>query len=172
LNDFTAQALIERKKRNWPETCTPAADLMIRLYRVRDIIHATSRRRVKREFGLTQAEYEVIVTLRTVEPPYCLTPTQLHRSFLITPGGVTKVLNNLQARGLITRSRLTADGRSRSVKLTPKGIALAEKMLPQVLEDYRQLLSAGLGAAEMRQLSKLLGAALKVLEAPTAKRKK
>lgn len=171
MNEFSAEALIARKRETWPETSTPLAEMMIRLYRVRDIIYENSRRRVKRDFGLTRAEFEVVVTLRTVPPPHRLTPTQLQKSLLITPGGISKVLNNLEARGLISRSRDTGDGRSRSVRLTAEGVALAETMLPKVIEDYRQQLSAGLDASQMRELSKLLRAALKGLEPPARKRR-
>ena len=166
MPEISAEDVILRKRKNWPETCTPIADLMIRLYRVRDLVYEYSRRHVKQEFGLTRAEFEVVVTMRTVEAPYRLTPTQLQKALLITPGGITKVLHNLERRGLITRSRDSSDGRTRAVKLTPKGIELAEAVLPMVLEDCKQQLSLGLDAAQMRELSKLLRAALKGLEGP------
>jgi DNA-binding MarR family transcriptional regulator len=163
-NEFSAEALIQRKKSTWPEASAPISDLMIRLYRVRDIIYDTSRRRVKREFHLTPAEYEVIVTLRTVAPPYRLTPTQLRKSLLISPGGITKVLNNLEERNLIARGRDSGDGRSRTVKLTAKGVELAETAVQDVFDNYREQFAAGLDAEQTRELNKLLRALLKALE--------
>ncbi len=168
LNDFSAETLIERKRDTWPETSTPSVDAVIRLFRVRDIIYEESRQRVKKEFGLTRAEFEVIVTLRTVHPPYQLTPTQLQKSLLITPGGMTKVLHNLESRKLISRSRDTGDGRSLSVRLTQKGVALAEKVLPLVIEGYAEQLSEGLTVKQIEQLSSLLKRLLAALEPRSA----
>ena len=141
-------------------------DAVIRLFRVRDIIYEESRRRIKQEYGLTRAEFEVIVTLRTVHPPYQLTPTQLQKSLLITPGGMTKVLHNLEDRKLISRSKDTVDGRSHTVRLTAAGVSLAERVLPYVIDGYAEQLTAGLTDKQVDQLSSLLKRLLAKLEPP------
>ncbi|MBT3989856.1 MAG: MarR family transcriptional regulator [Rhodospirillaceae bacterium] len=160
----TAEDLIERKKVNWPAGSSPIGGLVIRLFRIRDIIYENSRIKVKREFDLTPAEFEVIATLRTLEPPFKLTPTELREATLITPGGITKVLNNLETRNLISRHKSANDKRSMSVKLTKKGITLAEKVLPAVLEDYGQQLSKGLNKKQIDETAILLKSLLRALE--------
>lgn len=162
--NYTAEALIARKRHNWPEASTPVGDLVVRLFRARDMIYEHSRARVKAEFGLTPAEFEVLVTLRTVEPPYRLMPTRLRRSLLITPGGITKVLKSLEARGLIARTRNEKDGRSRSVMLTRSGVRLAEKVLPMALAQYESQINKALSAQDVAQMSDLLRVLLLALE--------
>ncbi|HIL95017.1 MAG TPA: MarR family transcriptional regulator, partial [Pseudomonadales bacterium] len=116
------------------------------------------------EFNLTPAEFEVIATLRTLEPPYRLTPTDLRQALLITPGGITKVLNNLETRKLISRHKNNNDGRSTAVQLTKTGIELAEKVLPTVLDDYAEQLKKGLNKNELDQTAMLLKSLLRALE--------
>lgn len=162
--DYSAEGLIARKKRTWPETGMPVADLVVRLFRLRDLIHESSRARAKKAFNLTPAEFEVLVTLRTMAPPHQLTPTKLRKSMLITPGGLTKVIRNLESRGLVVRSQSRSDRRSWLTKLTPAGRKLAESALPLVLNDYEEQISKGLDASQMKQLSELLKRALHGLE--------
>lgn len=162
--DYTAEGLIKRKRSTWPEAITQAGDLVVRLFRLRDLIHHSSRREVKQRFGLTPAEFEVIVTLRTLPPPYALRPTELRRSMLITPGGLTKVMRNLEEAGLVTRRPSGRDGRSWLLELTEKGISLAQRVLPVALENYARHIDRGLTAKEVRQLARLLEKALTSLE--------
>jgi DNA-binding MarR family transcriptional regulator len=160
----TAEDLIVRKKKNWPAASSPIGGIVIRLFRVRDIIYEQSRVKVKTEFNLTPAEFEVIATLRTLEAPYRMTPTDLRLALLITPGGITKVLNNLESRKLISRHKSADDGRSTAVQLTKSGIRLAEKVLPRVLDDYTDLLTQGLNKEEIVEMALLLKSMLKALE--------
>lgn len=164
LPNHTAEGLIDRKKATWPEASDPYADLVIRLFRIRDIVYENSRKKVKRNFKLTPAEFEVIATLRTLEPPYRLTPTELRKALLITPGGITKVLRNLESRRLISRRQSVNDGRSSVVQLTKQGIGLAESALPSVIEDYKEQISFGLDNTEMADVSDILQRLLGALE--------
>jgi|AP95_1055475.scaffolds.fasta_scaffold32507_2 DNA-binding MarR family transcriptional regulator len=160
----TAEDLIERKKKNWPAASSPLGGIVIRLFRIRDIIYDHSRVKVKTEFNLTPAEFEVIATLRTLEAPYRLTPTDLRQALLITPGGITKVLNNLETRKLLSRHKNDNDGRSKAVQLTKAGINLAEKVLPAVMEGYAELLKKGLNKQQLGQTADLLKSLLRALE--------
>ena len=166
--DYSAEGLIARKKRTWPETSTRVADLVVRLFRLRDLIYDSSRARAKAAFNLTAAEFEALVTLRTMAPPHELTPTMLRKSMLITPGGLTKVIRNLEASGLVVRRKSPVDGRSWLTRLTPVGKRLAESALPLVLDDYEAQISKGLAAEELEHLSSLLERALRGMEADTA----
>lgn len=164
--DYSAEALIRRKRSTWPEASNIDADLVVRLFRLRDLIHHESRKAVKEKFGLTPAEFEVIVTLRTIPPPYAITPTELRQSMLITPGGLTKVMNNLADRGLVERRPSKADRRSWLLQLTGSGIAMAETALPHALDVYARQIGAGLSRSDITVLSRLLEKALQALEGP------
>jgi DNA-binding MarR family transcriptional regulator len=93
-----------------------------------------------------------------------MTPTNLRQALLITPGGITKVINNLGERNLITRHKSEEDGRSTSVQLTDLGIQLAEQVLPAVTQEYVALLTKGLDKNQIGEMAILLKSMLKALE--------
>uniref|UniRef100_UPI001F244674 MarR family transcriptional regulator n=1 Tax=Cronobacter sakazakii TaxID=28141 RepID=UPI001F244674 len=53
--------------------------------------------------------------------PYCLSPTQLYTSLLVTSGAMTNRLNHLEEQGLIKRIADPDDKRSTLVSLTASG---------------------------------------------------
>jgi DNA-binding MarR family transcriptional regulator len=56
--------------------------------------------------GLSPSELDVLVTLRRSAAPWVLTPSEIQRALLITSGGLTKILQQLEGRGLVTRLTL------------------------------------------------------------------
>ena len=76
-------------------------------------------------WGLTRADYGVLITLRSAGEPYALRPTELKARLLMTSGGVTGVLNRLEKSGLVQRQPNPNDGRSSWVRLTRKGVESA-----------------------------------------------
>jgi DNA-binding MarR family transcriptional regulator len=151
------------RSEHWPEAVTPIAHLMMRVYRFGGLVQASSMKRAG-TYGLSPAEFEVLVTLRGVARPHKLMPTELYGAVLMSSGGLTKVLQGLERRGLITRAEGKVDRRSKPVRLTAKGRALAERAMSDVLETSRRLIRSGLSEAEIEWLTKLLRKVLNVLE--------
>ena len=148
---------------HWPEAVTPIAHLMMRVYRLGGLIHANSMT-LAGAHGLSSAEFEVLVTLRGIPAPNELMPTDLYGAVLMSSGGLTKVLHGLERRGLITRAEGKADRRSKPVRLTAKGRALAERAMSNVLESSRKLIMSGLSEPEVERMTKLLHKLLTALE--------
>ena len=96
--------------------------------------------------------------------PYVLTPTELQRSVLITSGGLTKLLYQLEARGLVSRSVQAQDKRSKLVHLTSKGKKLVERAVAEVMQVESQWIEQALSEKELEQLKKLLGKTAKAVE--------
>jgi len=68
---------------------------------------------------------------------------------------ITRLLDRLEARGLVTRSRERLDRRVITVRITEKGLKLLEKLDQPILElHWRQL--RHLGARRLRSLMSLL----------------
>src|SRR4051794_27257585 len=74
---------------------------------------------------------EGLAPVRRSGPAFRLTPTELSRALMVTSGGMTKRLAALGERGLIRREPDPADGRSRTVTLTPDGRRLVDEILPE-----------------------------------------
>jgi len=162
---LTADAIMRIRATHWPQGVTPIAQLMVRVHRFSNLIHENVRRETA-ALGLAFTEFEVLVTLRSAAPPHELNPTDLYGALLISSGGLTKVLRGLEQRKLITRAR-GADGRVKPVRLTPKGRALAERVLKNVVRSDGALIAGALSAREIEEMTGMLRKVLGVLEAET-----
>ncbi len=73
------------------------------------------------EHGLTEGDFDVLATLRRSGAPYERSAGELAEHTMITTGGMTKRLDRLEERGLITRRASQTDARGRIVALTLAG---------------------------------------------------
>ncbi|WP_193748307.1 MarR family winged helix-turn-helix transcriptional regulator [Leisingera sp. ANG-M1] len=134
---YPVQDLLDRIGAHWPEASFTQSRMAIALIRVGELIRARTDQ-VLTEFNLTPAAFEVLVTLRASAPPRQMTPTELYRSALLTSGGMTKVLIELERRGAVERLPNPEDGRSRIVRMTQAGQVLAEQVMAKVGEVDRR----------------------------------
>lgn len=160
---ITIEQMLVRIQKNWPETATPETAVILGLIRLNDIVSEQTGKMMA-QFDLTPAAFEVLVTLRALAPPRQLSPTELYRSILITSGGMTKVLKQLENQGAIERIVDDKDKRSSLVKLTKAGTELAEKSADAVTKAERKLFSQSLSAKDVKDLGEILRHALKRLE--------
>ncbi|UUU19630.1 MarR family winged helix-turn-helix transcriptional regulator [Streptomyces sp. DSM 40750] len=109
-----------------PEVVFPSSELSKRIMFLSAALDRVTRRDLT-ELGLTVAEFDVLVTLRRAGEPYRMKPNQLARSLMLSTGGTTNVTHRLVARGAVEREGDPADARSTWIRLTPDGIALAER---------------------------------------------
>ena len=107
------------------------------------------------EHGLQPGEFDVLATLRRSGAPYSLMPTALYEAAMLSSGGMTNRIDRLEAAGLIERQKHPTDRRGVLVALTPKGLALIDKLVLLHVENERAMLSP-LSADEQRQLDALL----------------
>jgi DNA-binding MarR family transcriptional regulator len=115
------------------------------------------------EFGLNQSQFGVLAALRRAGPPFCLSPTELYNSLLISSGAMTNRLERLEPAGYIRRIPDPDDGRSMLVALTPAGKRLIERVLGPHYDNGRGMLSP-LTEEEREQLAGLLRRLLHELE--------
>lgn len=93
-------------------------------------------------FGITRWEFDLLATLRRSGAPYCLAPTTLFSSLMITSGTMTRQLQQLEARGLISREHNAKDARSMLVLLTQKGLDLIDRALEAHVKNEHNILAA------------------------------
>ncbi|RQW96603.1 MarR family winged helix-turn-helix transcriptional regulator [Micromonospora inaquosa] len=106
---------------------------------------------------LGNGDFDVLAALRREGEPYTLTAGQLSQRMLVTTGAVTKRVDRLIARGLVSRSVSTADARGRVVGLTPAGVALTDRLIEEHLANEATILR-GLTDSDRRALERLLAA--------------
>jgi DNA-binding MarR family transcriptional regulator len=68
---------------------------------------------------------------------------------------MAEVVARLSARGLITTARDSHDGRRKTIRLTPKGVATLQHLIPRTHEMTRRLVGA-LDAKEREDMLRLL----------------
>ncbi|MBS0297432.1 MAG: MarR family transcriptional regulator [Proteobacteria bacterium] len=105
--------------------------------------------------GLDRGEFDVLGTLVRSGGDDGLTPTDLYTELMISSGGLTHRLNQLEKAGLIVREKSAEDGRSWRVRPTPKGRKLAVEAYGADLAAEARLLE-GLGATDRAKLETLL----------------
>ncbi|WP_041362430.1 MarR family winged helix-turn-helix transcriptional regulator [Methylovorus sp. MP688] len=115
------------------------------------------------QFGMTSWEFDVLATLRRSGKPYCLAPTALYSSLMVTSGTMTNRLQRLEENGLIERVKSTQDARSTLVKLTSQGINIIDKAVEAHIATEKAILSS-LPPSSLKQLDQHLATLLKMLE--------
>jgi DNA-binding MarR family transcriptional regulator len=120
-----------------------------------------ARRAACAAHGLEPWEFDVLSALRRQGPPYQLSPGALLHATLVTSGTMTNRIDRLAEAGLVSRHRDTHDKRGVQVRLTGRGLAVADAALDDLLRRERALLN-GLDQAEQLALAQ----SLRVLLAP------
>jgi MarR family transcriptional regulator, 2-MHQ and catechol-resistance regulon repressor len=114
-------------------------------------------------YGLSLAEADVLTTIARA-PEGQLNCSEIAEKTLITKGGITKVLDRLEARGLVKRIPSRDDRRSISIQLSSKGIEFWHRFFPEVARSARQVFEKAFRPEQMKQFSKLLALLLRSLE--------
>src|SRR5262245_5896561 len=105
------------------------------------------------QHGLTDAQWKPLWMLKVGR---ATTAIELAREMDIDAGAVTRMLDRLEAKGLIERVRSEADRRVVHLRLTAAGEGVAKKV-PFVLASVNNDFLRGFGEAEWKQLRRLLG---------------
>jgi DNA-binding MarR family transcriptional regulator len=104
---------------------------------------------------LNIGEFDVLAALRRIGEPHVMTPTQLARTLMLSPAGMTNRLDRLEQAGSIVRRADPGDRRSSLVVLTETGRELVDRAVTDHVRNEGQLL-APLTAGEQAALDKAL----------------
>ncbi len=96
--------------------------------------------------------YEVLLLLEDA-PGRRLRMSDLSRSVLLSPSGVTRLVDRLEREGLVTRERCPEDGRGYNAVLTEPGEVRLQRARATHLAGVRRLFLDKLGDADLLQLA-------------------
>jgi MarR family transcriptional regulator, 2-MHQ and catechol-resistance regulon repressor len=102
--------------------------------------------------GLTVTQFGVLEAILHKGP---LSQRELSQKVLTSPGNMTDLVDKLEARGLVRRTRQKLDRRAVQVELTTAGRAVIEPLFTAHAADIAQAM-APLNGDELRQLGGLL----------------
>lgn len=152
---LSIEETLDKMRSCWHGDHLAVAETIKRLFRARELFFSDAKI-VMEQFNLNVGEFDALASLRLQGLPYEQTPSNICQVNLVSSGGLTKVLNNLEKTGLISRRQCADDQRSRLVKLTDKGKKLIEEALEIVLDRHEKQLSDALSREERDMLNKLL----------------
>lgn len=103
-------------------------------------------------YGLSQGEFAILEALYHKGP---LLLGEVQRKILVSSGGVTYLVDRLEAEGLVVRRESETDRRARYAMLTRKGEQFMKKIFPGHAAALERAM-AGLSTAEQKQAVDLL----------------
>ncbi len=101
---------------------------------------------------LTFSQWVVLMSLRDKSAGTC---ADIARNMNHDTGAVTRLVDQLEKRGLVARRRSTADRRVVHLKLLPAGKAMAKALTPRIVDLWNRVL-ADFSHAEAASLLSLL----------------
>jgi DNA-binding MarR family transcriptional regulator len=159
--------LIAEWAKELPALDTDAIALIGRLMRASRLLQLEVERSLD-TFNLTINEFNTLNALRRAGHPHRLSPKDVGVSLLFSSGGLTKLLERLEGRGLVAREPNPDDGRGVLVLLTPAGKRLQEEAMAAHQANEEELLTP-LTRAQRERLNSILRDLLIAFEASTGR---
>ncbi|MEZ4588168.1 MAG: MarR family transcriptional regulator [Gemmatimonadales bacterium] len=128
-------------------------EALVGLMKTTDMLHRYTTRILDPE-GITAQQYNVLRILRGAGPEGLPTLEITTRMIEQAPG-ITRLIDRLEAKRLVSRERCPTDRRQVTCRITEKGLALLTRLDP-VVDEADDTLMASLTVKERGQLVKLL----------------
>ena len=141
------------ENKRWREAC-PEEAAFLELLRTTDML-SRGPAQVLRSEDLSATQYNVLRILRGALKG--LACGEIARRMITRDPDITRLLDRLEKRGLISRCRETKDRRTVLARITPEGLNLLARLDKPVQEAHRKQLG-GLGRERLRALTDLLRA--------------
>ena len=133
-------------------TC-PEEDAFLDLLRTCDLLSRAPAKLLKAE-DLSSTQYNVLRILRGT--PEGLPCGEIASRMITRDPDITRLLDRLEKRGLISRCRETKDRRMVMVRITAQGLKILANLDEPVRESHRRQLGH-LGKGRLQELAELLG---------------
>lgn len=150
-------------------TDEPVDDRRLALWEAFLTTHAAVVRRLadelERQRDLPLSWYEVLLYLNRA-PERRMRMGELSGSLLLTPSGLTRLIDRMEAAGLVRRDRCPSDRRGAYAALTPAGRARLEDAAPVHLRGIDRHFARHLGDRDVAVLERALRKVREALEQP------
>ena len=138
------------------ETQTQALDAWVRLLRGHSAAVRELNAQLTADWGLTINDYEALLLLAHAEGER-LRRTDLVQNLQLTASGVTRLLDGLEAAGLVKKAHCESDARVTYAVLTEAGRTKLKDASCSHVAAIRELFEARYSDAELQTLADLLG---------------
>jgi DNA-binding MarR family transcriptional regulator len=116
--------------------------------------HITSAldRDLRAEHDLSFSEYDVLLRLARA-PGRALRMTQLAERVLLSPSGLTRLVDRLVAKGLVARERDSADARGALARLSDDGMSRLRNAARTHIHGIREQFTGRLSDVQLRNVA-------------------
>lgn len=128
----------------------------IRFLRAHAAVTRELSARLEGQHGLTLSDYDVLVQLYYA-PGQRLRRIDIARLVLLSPSGITRLLDGLERAGWVEKVRCESDNRVVYAALTPEGIQKCEAAGTTHAADIEELFSSRFSGEERNTLAEMLG---------------
>jgi DNA-binding MarR family transcriptional regulator len=126
-------------------------------------LNARMNRQLQEEYGVSLADYEVLVVLSEAAEGRCRV-FELASALAWEQSRVSHQLARMQRRGLVAREECATDARGAFAVLTGTGRAAIERAAPAHVETVRRLVFDGITSGELAAVTALTSRVLERLE--------
>lgn len=110
---------------------------------------------LRAEHGVTLGEYDVLVRLARAQGRR-LRMSELAHRVMISPSGLTRAVDGLERRGLVSRARDDGDARVVHAQLTPTGLDTVRRAARTHLRGIREHFTGRLSQEQLRAVASSL----------------
>lgn len=110
---------------------------------------------LREEHDLTFGSYDVLLRLARA-PRRCLRMTELAERVLMSPSGLTRMVDRLVAQGLVRRERFDGDARVMLARLTDRGRQVLRRAAATHVRGIREHFSGKMSHQQLRQVAEAL----------------
>lgn len=115
---------------------------------------------IVRDYGLNLTGYRILRNVQIFEQ---MSVSELSRNMLVDRAQISRSVQELEKKGLVSAQSSATNQRQKLVVLTPKGIDLMEELRP-TFEERRAKLENSIGASEFSDLMRMLDTLSKSLD--------
>ena len=134
----------------------PHLEAWIRFLRAHASLTRSLSARLEADHGLTLNDYDVLVQL-AYAPARMLRRVDLARSVLLSPSGITRLLDGLEREGWVEKKQCDSDARVTYAALTDAGMAKFKAARKTHLVDVEAVFGSRYSPDELAAVSSLLG---------------
>jgi DNA-binding MarR family transcriptional regulator len=138
------------------QASTAALDAFVRLLRAHASVTRSLSAQLLAQHGLTINDYEALLRLARADEER-MRRVDLANELLLTPSGVTRLLEGLEGAGLVRKATCSSDARVTYAVLTEEGRERLEAASRSHVAAVRALFEERLGDEELATLAELLG---------------
>jgi len=142
---------------------SPAVEAMGQLIGAHSALTRELSAQLVEQHGLTMSEVEVLLLLSRA-PEHSMRRIDLSRDVRLSPSGVTRMLDRMEATGLVGKGACKQDARVSYAVLTEEGMSKLHEVWPDHVAAIERLLGERFDARELNQLKDLLNRVADQLE--------